>query len=206
MPLDHDELSLVQRTLDGDHDAFGVLVLIYERPLLAYIYSILRDKEYTHDIAQETFTTAYYALSHWTSPVLDAATSTQTNGEHEKSYFKAHPLAPWLYRIATNKALQFLKKQTHFEYSSIQLAEATLSNSDIPEERYLVKELLQEVLSSLSEEDALCIVLRFGFHEPYSDIATKIHSSAEAVRKRISRKIHILRSAYATMQDREVSL
>ncbi len=65
MPLDRHELSLVQQTLDGDHDAFGVLVLMYERPLSAYIYAILRDKEYTHDVAQETFIAAYYALPQW---------------------------------------------------------------------------------------------------------------------------------------------
>jgi RNA polymerase sigma factor (sigma-70 family) len=176
-------------------------VLIYERLLSAYTYSILRDKEYTRDVAQETFTAAYYALPRWKSPTLNASTSTQTNEEDERSYIETYPLAPWLYRIATNKALQFLKKQTHFEHSSIQIAETMLPSSDIPEERYLVKELLQEVLSSLSEEDALCIVLRFGFHESYSDIATKIHSSAEAVRKRVSRGIHALRSAYATIQD-----
>lgn len=194
------ELRLVQRTLDGDPDAFGALILMYERPLSAYIYSIVRDKEHTRDVAQETFIAAYYALPHWKAPIAHTDSSTQATGESARSESGMYLLAPWLYRIATNKALQFLKRQPPPVYSTEQSLEDKPPYSETPEEHYLMKELLQEVLSSLSEEDALCIVLRFCLHEQYSDIAAKMHSSTEAVRKRISRGLLTLRSAYATMQ------
>lgn len=204
MPLDVHELNLVRRTLDNDHDAFGVLVLIYERPLSAYIYSILRDKECTRDVLQETFTAAYYALPRWTPPELNAGKSSPTMLEDERSYVEIHPLAPWLYHIATNKALNFLKQQARLKCTPLYLTESVLPGDNNPEEYYLIKELLQDVLSSLSEEDALCIVLHFMFKEKYREIAFKLNISPDAVRKRINRALVLLRSAYAAIKEQEV--
>lgn len=210
MPLDADELDLIQRAADGDHDAFGALILVYERPLLTYIYSMLRDWEYARDVLQETFIAAYYALPRWQPPesrlTKGAKKPSSTEGVDEWSNVLLHPLAPWLYRIATNRALTFLKKQAH-QTSALSQASVDSSTDDAtPEEHYLVRELLREALSCLSEEDAMCIILRFGFDEQYNEIAKKIHASEEATRKRIARGLITLRSAYTRMTERKALL
>ncbi|GCE07172.1 RNA polymerase sigma factor [Dictyobacter aurantiacus] len=208
MPLNADELALVRRTLDGDQDAFGALILIYERPLLTYIYSMLRDWEGAHDVAQETFIAAYYALPRW-KPPEDRSTkkgSRATAAGDEWGNANLHPLAPWLYRIATNKALNSLKKRAHQQASLSQISAGSETDDDTPEEHYLVRELLREALGSLSEEDAMCIVLRFAFDERYSEIALKFHASEEAIRKRIARGLVALRSSYARMTERRALL
>ncbi|GLV60565.1 RNA polymerase sigma factor [Dictyobacter sp. S3.2.2.5] len=210
MPLNADELALVRRTLDGDQDAFGALILVYERPLLTYIYSMLRDWEGAHDVAQETFIAAYYALPRWKPPqdrsTKDGKGSRATAAGDEWGNADLHPLAPWLYRIATNKALNSLKKRAHQQASLSQVPVGSGTDDATPEERYLVRELLREALGSLSEEDAMCIVLRFAFDERYSEIAHKFHASEEAIRKRIARGLAALRSSYTRMAERKALL
>ncbi|GCF09727.1 RNA polymerase sigma factor [Dictyobacter arantiisoli] len=203
MSLDTHELNLIRQTLAGDQEAFGALVLVYERPLLTYIYSILRDWECTRDVVQETLTAAYYALPRWKPPELNIAELTQTTSVDEKCHIQIHPLSSWLYRIATNKALDFLKKQKRLEHISNRLSVNMQISDILPEEGYLVKELLVEALHLLSEEDALCLVLRFCCDESYGEIAQKINSTTEAVRKRIARGLITLRSAYVTLKDEE---
>lgn len=73
------------------------------------------------------------------------------------------------------------------------------------EDRYVSHELLHEALSRLSEEDALCLVLRFVAGERYAEIGTTLGLTKEAVRKRIARGLIALRSAYKSL-DTEVSL
>lgn len=71
----------IRRCLAGDREAFGEIVERYKRPLYAVAYRLLGDSGLAEDAVQETFLRAYRALGRFR---LGA------------------PLAPWLYRIATN--------------------------------------------------------------------------------------------------------
>jgi DNA-directed RNA polymerase specialized sigma24 family protein len=111
-----EELELVRRATHGDHEAFHRLVLCYEPQLLAYLMQVLGNWEDAYDIAQETFIAAYYALPRWRpieqarTPVKEQASEQQVSLEPGERAVR--PLAPWLYRIATNRALTLLKKQS----------------------------------------------------------------------------------------------
>ncbi len=196
-PIDaSDELTLVERAARGDHDAFGALVRLYEPQLHAYLLQMLGDVEAARDVAQETFIAAYQALPRWRPPAAPAAPA----GAHSDS---AHPLSPWLYRIATNKALSSLR--TRATRPSIALAHAASSeptNSGF-EERYAARELLRSALRRLSSDDAACLVLHYVAGERYGEIGRKLGLTSEAVRKRVSRSLTALRAAYNTL-DTEV--
>lgn len=190
---DDDELALAERAARGDHAAFGALVRAYDRQLLAYLVQLLGDPEAARDAAQETFLAAFRALPRWHPP-----DDVQTN--------PSHPLSPWLYRIATNKALSLLRSgtdrppvvaMTHMlsDYTS---AEATTGGF---EERYAARELLQDALRRLSEDDAACLVLHYVAGERYSEIAARLGLTSEAVRKRVSRGLTALRAAYAALDS-----
>ncbi|MGE5589789.1 MAG: RNA polymerase sigma factor [Bacillota bacterium] len=71
----------IRRCLAGDREAFGELVERYKRPLYAVAYRLLGDPGLAEDAVQETFLRAYRALGR---------------------FRQGDPLAPWLYRIATN--------------------------------------------------------------------------------------------------------
>src|SRR5258708_9193282 len=92
----HDELTLAEHAARGDHAAFGALVRAYEPLLLAYLVQMLGNPKAARDTAQETFLAAFQALPRWRPP--DAARADPSR-----------PLSPWLYRIATNKALSLLR-------------------------------------------------------------------------------------------------
>ena len=184
------------------------MFFFYEQPLLKFLFAFLDDWDNARDIAQDVFLAAYYALPQWT-PLQGSATSDQENGHEVISSqhlnVKNHPLAPWLYQIATNKALTFLKKQAK-RPDTQSLLDHTLAWTPSTyestfEERYVVREQLREALKYLSEEDALCIVLRFALDEPYIEIAEYLHLSKEAVRKRVFRGLKILKSSYKAMEE-----
>ena len=54
-----DEESIVRRMIEGDLDAFGELMAIYERPALRAAWLISGNAADSEDIVQETFTTCY---------------------------------------------------------------------------------------------------------------------------------------------------
>jgi RNA polymerase sigma-70 factor (ECF subfamily) len=210
-----DELQLVKRARSGDQDAFHRLFASYEPRLLWYLTNMLGDSENARDVLQETFIAAFRALPRWEPPNSDGGNKGKAGAAEQPGYVEAHPLAPWLYRIATNRALNFIRGQApanaitvhHLdEQFSRRPENAPLEAADRGmtfEDRYALRELLHQALHSLSEEDASCLVLRFVAGERYSEIADQLGMTREAVRKRISRGIIALRAAYQAL-DTEV--
>lgn len=209
------ELEYAQKAAHGDQDAFRQLVLVYEAPVLRYLQSILGDWENARDLAQETFIAAFYALPHWQPPeLLHHQQSVPQESWQSARSIVDHPLAPWLYRIATNHALTFLKQQgkraevplsVEHHTDASQISEPVgmpQSSVEIWENRYVARELLHEALSQLSADDAFCIILRFVAGERYAEIAERLGTTKEAVRKRVARGLVVLRSIYQAL-DRE---
>jgi RNA polymerase sigma-70 factor, ECF subfamily len=193
-----DELALAQHAAHGDHHAFAQIVRAYESRLIAYLAQLLGDADLARDLAQETFIAAYQALPRWTPPAPAASGATAA---------PAHPLSPWLYRIATNRALSLLRARPRA--AAPPAHPATRASEPIStgfEERYIARELLTAALRTLPEDDAACLVLHFVSGERYGEIAARLGLSAEAVRKRVSRGLAALRAAYTALDtlDSEV--
>ncbi len=190
-PPDEDEytreMDAISHAIHGEHEAFRLLVQRYEQRLIAYLTQMLGDHELARDLTQETFVAAYRALPRWQPP----ATPT------------ASPLAPWLYRIATNRALSLIR-QHHDEASPWDKVVAHLPTPGIGvEDQVVARLLLRQALQSLSDDDAACLVLHFVAGERYGEIATRLGLTGEAVRKRVARGLVALRAAYLAL-DTEV--
>ena len=109
-PIDSD-LLLVERTVAGDHKAFELLVIKYERRIQRLIGRMVRDVDLVEDIAQETFIRAYRALPKFRG---DAQFYT------------------WLYRIAVNTA-----KKTLMDFKrDPTVSESALRSSNDEDETY----------------------------------------------------------------------
>ncbi|BCL82962.1 RNA polymerase sigma factor [Ktedonobacteria bacterium brp13] len=210
------EHEYIRKAACGDHNAFGKLVLVYETPILTYLQSILGNWENARDLTQETFIAAFYDLPRWQPPEqLHHGQSAAQNSAHTARFSLNHPLAPWLYRIATNQALTFLKQQSRYKRTgialspedhtdTIQISESAKKPQSFVaawEDRYVVRELLHEALSQLATEDALCIILRFVAGERYTEIADRSGMTKEAVRKRVTRGLVVLRSVYKALEQ-----
>jgi RNA polymerase sigma-70 factor (ECF subfamily) len=83
--------ELVERILSGDEDAFQCLYEKYRRPIFGAVCRIVPDPEEARDATQEIFITIYRSLAIW-SPQRGA-------------------LLPWIYRIATNRAIDCRRLQ-----------------------------------------------------------------------------------------------
>ncbi|GLV60008.1 RNA polymerase sigma factor [Dictyobacter sp. S3.2.2.5] len=201
------ELALIERATHGDAEAFRYLVVLYEGRLIAYLTQMLGgDRENARDVAQETFIAVYQTLPHWKP--LDYV-NTEESGPPGK---EARLLAPWLYRIATNRALSLLRKQDvrrRMHGPAVNRSE----NREVPfehgaqqpsfEDSSIAREMLRAALSTLDEDDAACLVLHYVSGERYGEIAARLGMSSEAVRKRVSRALIALRKAYRLL-DTEV--
>jgi RNA polymerase sigma factor (sigma-70 family) len=82
------DLHFVQAALGGDVKAFDVLIDRYKQKLFIYIYNMIGHREDTDDVLMDTFIRAYQNLHRFKG---NASFST------------------WLYRIAHNRALDFLR-------------------------------------------------------------------------------------------------
>jgi RNA polymerase sigma-70 factor (ECF subfamily) len=108
---------VIRRAQQGDTAAFGRLVERHQAVVFRIAYRLLRNRQEAEDVAQEAFVKAYQSLDRF---------------DIER------PLAPWLYRIARNTALNWLKRTR----PEVSLIEEALPAGAIPgpEEQVLAAE------------------------------------------------------------------
>ncbi|MBW3563245.1 MAG: sigma-70 family RNA polymerase sigma factor [Acidobacteria bacterium] len=93
-----EDRELVAATLDGDQDAFTLLVQRYERRIVNYVRRIIRRHEDAHDLAQDIFIKVYMALDR---------------------YDPKYEFSTWLFRIAQNAAIDVVRKKGIIEESLV---------------------------------------------------------------------------------------
>jgi len=93
-----DDLDLVRRAKDGDLGAYDDLVRKYQERIYATVYHMTANHEDANDLAQETFIKAYSAL---------------------KSFKGDSSFYTWVYRIAVNKTINFLKQRRNRPHMSL---------------------------------------------------------------------------------------
>src|SRR5579872_2133126 len=93
-----DELELVRRAREGDMSAYDDLVRRYQERIYATIYHMTSNHEDANDLAQEAFIKAYQAL---------------------KSFKGGSSFYTWVYRIAVNKTINFLKQRKNKAHLSL---------------------------------------------------------------------------------------
>src|SRR5262245_13220918 len=86
------EATLVKRSRRGDMAAYDELIRRYQERIYATIYHMTANHEDANDLAQETFIKAYQALRSF---------------KGDSSFYT------WIYRIAVNKTINFLKQRKH---------------------------------------------------------------------------------------------
>ena len=92
------EIDLIRRARTGDLEAYDDLVKRYQERIYATIYHMTSNHEDASDLAQESFIKAYQAL---------------------KSFKGGSSFYTWLYRIAVNKTINFLKQRKNRNHMSL---------------------------------------------------------------------------------------
>jgi len=135
---------LVRQAKQGDIDAFAELVRRFQEKIYHTIHSLTRNQQDAYDLAQETFMHAYKSLSNF----------------KQRSTFYT-----WIYRIAVNLTLNFLKRRKRDEKREVQLEDYSLdvksAASALSPEGYSMKKELSEKLNEAI--DSLPLAYRVSF-------------------------------------------
>lgn len=183
---------LVELSLQGDNQAFENLVSRYKRRVFAIARHFFRQPETVEDIAQETFTKAYFAL---------------------QSYQRGASLEYWLARIAVNNCYDELRRRksrgeltvsdlTENEVNWIdnKLAQVSVNRHIQIGEREIAAEVTQKLLDKLSPEDRTILILLHAEEYSVAEIAKLIGWSEAKVKIRAFRARHSMRKLLQRLQ------
>ncbi len=183
------DADLVALAQEGRETAFRELVRRYERPVFSLIFRMVRDRETAEDLAQDSFI-----------KVLN----------HIDRYRPEFKLSSWLFKIANNVAIDFLRRR---QLDTISLdgsphaasqaeIEATSFDVAVRQESALeemeAKELgsaIERAITSLRPEYRSCILLRHVEGRSYEEIAATLDLPLGTVKTYIHRARHQLREA-----------
>lgn len=167
---------LVQRARRGDLSAYDDLVKRYQERIYATIYHMTANHEDANDLAQDAFIKAFQALN---------------------SFKGGSSFYTWLYRIAVNKTINFLKQRknrTHLSLNDLDFnAEhdpdlvALISNKTPRRDAGLneLQEKLNTALLKLSEAHRLVVVLHDVQGRSHEEIAKIMECNIGTVRSRL---------------------
>ena len=144
---------LVEKARAGERRAFSEIVRRLMNQVVALTYRMTGDRDTALDLAQETFVSAWEKLG---------------------TYRGEASLTSWLYRIASNKTLNYLKSKSRLTGEE-QLSEPVASEAGSNPERQLQrKELAERVLrfmDSLPPRQRIVFELRFYKEMSFEEIA-----------------------------------
>jgi len=157
--------QLVKQAKQGDVDAFTELVRRFQEKIYHTILSLTRNQQDANDLAQETFMHAFKSL---------------------RSFKQRSTFYTWIYRIAVNLTLNFLKRRKRDEKREVHVEDYSLdvrsAVSTIPAEKHSIKkelsDRLEEAIDSLPLKYRTSFVL-VAFQGMTHSQAAKVLSCAE---------------------------
>ncbi len=181
MAMDQD-LELMLRVRAGDNSSFGELLRRYRVPLVNYFSRLLRDPALAEDLAQEVFLRVYKARGR---------------------YRPEARFTTWVYRIATNLALNAIRKRKEVhapskedglrgdsESSSIVDPKPTVEQRLIEMDR---ERLIRQAIDALPENQRAAVILHKYQEVDYRQIAKILGVSVSAVKSLLFRAYESLR-------------
>jgi RNA polymerase sigma-70 factor (ECF subfamily) len=189
---DADVVALAQK---GREDAFRELVRRYERPVFSLIFRMVRDSATAEDLSQDAFI-----------KVLN-------NIDKYRPEFK---FSSWLFKIANNIAIDFLRRRQLDTISmdgsphATTAAEAESSSFDIDSggenalDEMAAKELgsaIEKAIGALRPEYRSCIMLRHVEGRSYEEIAATLDLPLGTVKTYIHRARAQLREALEHLRE-----
>jgi len=175
-PVPVEEMVLVKRARKGDLAAYDDLVRRYQERIYATIYHMTSNHEDANDLAQEAFIKAFQAL---------------------RSFKGGSSFYTWVYRIAVNKTINFLKQRKNRAQMSLDDLDfnaehdpdlVALVSGKTPRREVALAELqekLNAAMQKLSEPHRLAVTLHDVQGLSHEEIAEIMDCNVGTVRSRL---------------------
>jgi RNA polymerase sigma-70 factor (ECF subfamily) len=184
-PESESDADIMLRVKAGDQSAFDYLVQKYRRPMLSFMYRMARNAAVAEDLAQEVFLRVYRS---------------------RETYEASAKFSTWLYRIATNLAVNHARDTRHERPevqvsldepdeesgSTLELPDATLNAEQqiVRRERLLA---IRKRIEALPEQQRLAVIMHKYQQMDYKQIADVLKKSESATKSLLFRAYETLR-------------
>ncbi len=164
------EADWIRQAMQGDDDAFTLLVESYQRPVYNLCYRMLGDPQEAEDAAQESFWRAYQAL---------------------RRYDPQRSFLTWLLSIAAHHCIDLQRRRRLPLVSMDVLPEEVIPDSIPSPEKVVAVQLENEqvrsLLDGLPAQDRAAIILRYWYDVPDEEIGHMLGMTVSAVKSRLFR-------------------
>lgn len=162
-------MDLLERFANGDVDAFEDLFRQFQGRVFAWIVRIVRDRGVAEDLTVEAFWRIYRARSRF----------------HPERDFAA-----WAYRIATNLALNHLRRRRYEEELPDEVPQAAGPDPAMQQE---TSDQIRRAVGQLPAKLQAVVMLALVEERPYQEIADALGVAVGTVKSRVFRATRILR-------------
>ena len=190
--------SDVQLMLDvkaGDEESFDLLLERYRTPLVNFLFRMVRDVATAEDLAQEVFLRVYRA---------------------RKQYSPTAKFTTWLFRIATNLALNSVRDNRHhqMDISLDAPPEEDTAPMELPAREMRIDEhmverdrskFIRQAVGSLPEKQRVAVLLHKYEEMDYAEIAKILECSEGALKSLLFRAYETLRVQLAPLVAQPVT-
>ena len=182
---DQTDADVMLRVKAGDQSAFDYLVQKYRRPMVSFMYRMARNSSVAEDLAQEVFLRVYRS---------------------RETYEPSAKFTTWLYRIATNLAVNHARDTRH-ERPEVQVSldepdEETGTTIELPDgtptaEQVIVRRermlAIRKKVEALPEQQRLAVIMHKYQQMDYKQIAEVLKKSESATKSLLFRAYETLR-------------
>lgn len=187
------DIQLMLEVKAGDEQSFALLLHRYRSPVINFLYRMVRNRAQAEDLAQEVFLRVYRARG---------------------GYAPSAKFSTWLFRIATNLALNSVRDTRH-ERQEVSLERPGAETEEGEEkplevadqsaniEQHLVEEarsrMIREAVEKLPEKQRAAVLLHKYEELSYGEIARILNCSESALKSLLFRAYETLRAELAPL-------
>ena len=162
----------VRRVLDGDTEAYAILVERHRTEFGRVAAGILGDRDAADDALQEAFISAYRSLGSCREP----------------DRFRT-----WFYTIVTNRCRDALRRRPAVDIETVEVAAKERADAAAHNEE--LADRLERAMATLTPEQREVFVLKEVEGKSYEEIAVLLDLKIDALRMRVMRARNELRKA-----------
>lgn len=187
------DFDLVERAKNGDQKAYGDLMHRYRKPVFHMILKMIRNRDDADDLTIEAFAKAFKNL---------------------KKFNPDYTFSTWLFRIATNNCIDFIRKKKletmsiHSTFTDDNGENVAIDIRDFnlnPQEETIKKQkidIMRAIVTELPEKYQVLVELRYFKEFSYDEIAKELGAPLGTVKAQLHRARELLFDLVKDRKDR----